>query len=42
MPNVLLNYKEELTDDEKIKLLETDSSFYAGDDPHELELGAQR
>ncbi|XP_034472981.1 histidine protein methyltransferase 1 homolog isoform X2 [Drosophila innubila] len=38
MPNVLLNYKEELADDEKIKLLETDSNFYAGDWSHFTEL----
>lgn len=38
MPNVLLNYNEELADDEKIKLLKAHSNFYAGDWSHYTEL----
>lgn len=38
MPNVLLNYKDTLTDDEKINLLQTESNFYAGDWSHFADL----
>jgi len=38
MPNVLLNYKDTLTDDEKLNLLQTESNFYAGDWSHFAEL----
>lgn len=38
MPNVLLNYKDTLKDDEKLNLLQTESNFYAGDWSHFAEL----
>lgn len=38
MPNVLLNCKDTLTDDEKIEQLSTECSFYAGDWSHFTEL----
>lgn len=38
MPNVLLNCKETLTDDQKIEQLSTDCNFYAGDWSHFTEL----